>query len=223
MCIRDRSRAAEAAGEHPAAEPARAVELFRVPAVSRRLLVPLRGGASEKEDHGIGMGSALPGLRAQGSGIGVRAGEVMMKLHTGLHPRNWHWGAWVVLIVLAVLVLVLTHRPTVGYAMQQDPSTTTPDVTTPAPDATTTDPSALPDVSATPPPAATGAAGNGYVAEIVDSSYFVGPAEFFALDLPTQASGARATHLFGTVTTQGKKDIMVRLFKATDYDRWLKQ
>jgi len=146
-----------------------------------------------------------------------------MKLHTGLHPRNWHWGAWVVLIVLAVLVLVLTHRPTVGYAMQQDPSTTTPDVTTPAPDATTTDPSALPDVSATPPPAATGAAGNGYVAEIVDSSYFVGPAEFFALDLPTQASGARATHLFGTVTTQGKKDIMVRLFKATDYDRWLKQ
>jgi hypothetical protein len=133
-----------------------------------------------------------------------------MKLHTGLHPRNWHWGAWVVLVVLAVLVLVLTHRPTVGFAQeaQQEPTAPSGDTVAPPPSETTA-----------PAPAA----GNGYVAEIVDSSYTVGPAEFFALDLPMEASGARAVHLFGTVTTHGRKDIMVRLFKASDYDRWLKQ
>ena len=50
-----------------------------------------------------------------------------------------------------------------------------------------------------------------------------GAAEFFALDLPTNKSGARAVHLFGTITTQGRKDIVVRLFKSSDYDNWLKQ
>ncbi len=64
--------------------------------------------------------------------------------------------------------------------------------------------------------------GGGYVAEIVDSSYTVGPAEFFALDLPTNQKGAKAVHLFGTVTTKGKKDIVVRLFRSADYDQWLK-
>jgi hypothetical protein len=153
-----------------------------------------------------------------------------MKIGTGIHPRNWHWGAWVLLVVLAAVVLLLTHRPSGGTAfaaeLQQTAptdSTTIPDDSdlAPPPDDTT----APPPEASTEPPASVKAAtgdGNGYVAEIVDSSYTVGPAEFFALDLPTKAPGAHATHLFGTVTTAGKKDIMVRLFKSSDYDRWLK-
>jgi hypothetical protein len=153
-----------------------------------------------------------------------------MKLGTGLHPRHWHWGAWVLLVVLAALVLVLTHRPTVGFAYAGEPAQQ--DVTAPA-DSTAplgdSDLAPPPDDTVGPPPAETevpssikNAAGNGYVAEIVDSSYTVGPAEFFALDLPTTQGNAHAVHLFGTVTAAGKKDIMVRLFKASDYDRWLK-
>jgi len=128
-----------------------------------------------------------------------------MRFGTGIHPRHWHRGAWIVALLLAALVLLLTHRPTGGraFAMEPDPTGTE---------------SPLPSsVSAAAPN------GNGYVAEIVDSSYTVGPAEFFALDLPTQQNGARAVHIFGTVTTHGRKDIVVRLFKSSDYDRWLKQ
>ncbi|HEY6221664.1 MAG TPA: hypothetical protein VIX13_03930, partial [Candidatus Eisenbacteria bacterium] len=33
-----------------------------------------------------------------------------------------------------------------------------------------------------------------YVAEIVDSLFFVGPAEFFAVELPSDPAGARAVH-----------------------------
>jgi len=62
-----------------------------------------------------------------------------------------------------------------------------------------------------------------FVSEIVDSLFTVGPAEFYALDLPTNQPGAKADHLFGTVTTKGRKDIVVRLFRSSDYDRWLKQ
>ncbi len=63
-----------------------------------------------------------------------------------------------------------------------------------------------------------------YVAEVVDSTFFVGPAEFFALDLPTTGPGIEATHLTGTVTVSGgKRDIMVRLFSGIEYDRWLKK
>lgn len=63
-----------------------------------------------------------------------------------------------------------------------------------------------------------------YVAEVIDSTFFVGPAEFFALDLPTSGRGVEATHLTGTVTaTGGKRDIMVRLFTGNEYDRWLKK
>jgi len=152
-----------------------------------------------------------------------------MKIGTGIHPRNWHWGAWVLLVVLAAVVLVLTHRPSGGMAfaaeLQQAPADsattpTDPDIAPPPDDTAAPPPDATPE-----PPASIKAAtgdGNGYVAEIVDSSYTVGPAEFFALDLPTKAPGAHATHIFGTVTTAGKKDIMVRLFKSSDYDRWLK-
>lgn len=126
-----------------------------------------------------------------------------MRFDTGIHPRQWHRGAWLVAFLLAALVLLLTHRPSGGraFAMEPDP------------------------VPSPPPAEETSAAlrGNGYVAEIVDSSYTVGPAEFFALDLPTNQGGAKAVHLFGTVTTKGKKDILVRLFRSADYDRWLKQ
>ncbi len=63
-----------------------------------------------------------------------------------------------------------------------------------------------------------------YVAEVVDSTFFVGPAEFFALDLPTRGEGTEATHIFGTVTASGgKRDIIVRLFSGVEYDRWLKK
>lgn len=63
-----------------------------------------------------------------------------------------------------------------------------------------------------------------YVAEVVDSTFFVGPAEFFALDLPTSGSGIEGTHLTGTVTVSGgKRDIIVRLFSGIEYDRWLKK
>src|SRR6267143_6892996 len=126
-----------------------------------------------------------------------------MKLGTGIHPKQWHRGAWILLLAIAALVLVLTHRPSGGRAFAQE----VPETTQPPGEGMKSEPST----------------GNGYVAEIIDSSYIVGPAEFFALDLPTQANGARAVHLFGTVTTHGKKDIMVRLFKSSDYDRWLKQ
>lgn len=66
--------------------------------------------------------------------------------------------------------------------------------------------------------------GQGYVAEIVDSVYLVGPAEFFALDLPSDPPGVRAVHLLGTVSvTDRKGDIQVRLFRAADYQGWLKK
>jgi hypothetical protein len=132
-----------------------------------------------------------------------------MRFDTGIHPRQWHRGAWLLAFLIAALGLLLTHRPTggVAYAMQA-----------PDPASTPQDP-ASPTEEAPAPPNST----SGFVSEIVDSSYSVGPAEFFALDLPTKSGNARAVHLFGTVATKGKKDIIVRLFRAADYDLWLKQ
>ena len=116
-----------------------------------------------------------------------------MRFGTGIHPKHWHLGAWLLAILLLLLAILLSHRSTGAQsdpAVQQQGSE----------------------------------AESGYVAEIVDSTYAVGPAEFFALDLPTVQPGFNAVHLFGTVTTKGKgKDIMVRLFEAPAYDRWLKQ
>jgi len=129
---------------------------------------------------------------------------------TGIHPRQWHRGTWILALLLAALVLLLTHRPTGGRALAMEPPAgnaagqPTPSMSSDAGQAHVNE-------------------GTGYVAEIIDSSYTVGPAEFFALDLPTNAPGAKAVHLFGTVTTKGGKDIIVRLFRAGDYDRWLKQ
>lgn len=67
--------------------------------------------------------------------------------------------------------------------------------------------------------------GSTFVSEIVDSTYFVGPAEFFALDLPSSVRGAAAVKVFGevSVTGSGKRDILVRLFRASDYQNWLKR
>jgi hypothetical protein len=64
-----------------------------------------------------------------------------------------------------------------------------------------------------------------FVSEIVDSTYFVGPAEFFALDLPASMRGASAVKVFGEVSVvgSGKRDIIVRLFQAADYQNWLKR
>ena len=65
---------------------------------------------------------------------------------------------------------------------------------------------------------------NRYVSEVVDSIFGVGPAEFFALDLPTQPAGARAIHLLGTVNIADRKgDIIVRLFRGVEYQNWLKK
>ncbi len=154
-----------------------------------------------------------------------------MRFDTGVHPRQWHRGAWVLALLLAALMLVLTHRPSGGraFAMEPDPVPTPPpeasspsaqETPVPPDDAVKVPPVEYPNGS---PSGVKGTHGSGYVAEIVDSSYTVGPAEFFALDLPTTQAGAKAVHLFGTVTTKGKKDIVVRLFRAADYDRWLKQ
>jgi len=64
-----------------------------------------------------------------------------------------------------------------------------------------------------------------FVSEIIDSTYFVGPAEFFALDLPSTLRGANAVHVFGEVSVvgSGKRDIIVRLFRAAEYQNWLKR
>jgi len=134
-----------------------------------------------------------------------------MRFDTGIHPRQWHRGAWLVALVLAALVLLLSHRPTVGRAFAMEPS----------PDDTLHVPPVEEDMKSSESPGEAHP-GGAYVAEIVDSAYTVGPAEFFALDLPTNQKGAKAVHLFGTVTTKGKKDIVVRLFRSADYDQWLK-
>lgn len=70
-----------------------------------------------------------------------------------------------------------------------------------------------------------GRQGSFFVSEIIDSTYFVGPAEFFALDLPASLRGAAAVHVFGEVSVvgSGKRDIIVRLFRSSDYQNWLKR
>jgi hypothetical protein len=64
-----------------------------------------------------------------------------------------------------------------------------------------------------------------FVAEVIDSTYFVEPAQFFALDLPVRAQGgALAAHILGDVSVVGgRHDIIARLFRASDYQNWLKR
>jgi len=67
-----------------------------------------------------------------------------------------------------------------------------------------------------------GATRDGYVAEVVDSLFFVSPAGFLALDLPRDPAGSRSVHLSGNVSVRGRnRDIMLRLFRSKDYDAWL--
>jgi len=73
-------------------------------------------------------------------------------------------------------------------------------------------------------PALAETAPNRYVSEVVDSIFSVGPAEFYALDLPTQPEGARAIHLLGNVNIADRKgDIIVRMFRGPEYQNWLKK
>jgi hypothetical protein len=110
-----------------------------------------------------------------------------MKFYTGIHPRHWHRGAWLLAFLIAAMA---TAQPASDASAGTAPQPTS----------------------------------DGWISEVVNSSYTVGPAEFFALDLPTNKPDAKAVHLSGTVTTQGRgKDIIVRLFRGADYDRWLKQ
>lgn len=65
-----------------------------------------------------------------------------------------------------------------------------------------------------------------FVAEVLDSTYFVEPAEFFALDLPVRSKGggAIAAHILADVSVVGgRHDIIVRLFRTPDYQNWLKR
>ncbi|MBI4364392.1 MAG: hypothetical protein HY568_03090 [Candidatus Latescibacteria bacterium] len=138
-----------------------------------------------------------------------------MRFGIGNHGWHWHARALLLALVLALLALLLMHRPTGGHAYAAEPP---PAGEPPA----ATEPPAGEPAAAMEPPA--GEPDSGYIAEIIDSTYTVGPAEFFALDLPTNLPSAKAVHLFGTVTTRGRgKDIVVRIFRSRDYDQWLKQ
>jgi hypothetical protein len=161
---------------------------------------------------------------------------------------QFRWVGAIPLGLALALVVALWLGPVgVSHARAEDPST--PSETAPsessvgAPDTQATpsgDTDATPsgDIQATPPAGDSaldsgdsGGSGDatpaptspqGYVAEIVDSAFVVGPAEFMALDLPANPPGERAAHLLGTVTV-AKGDIMVRLFTASAYQGWLKK
>jgi hypothetical protein len=62
-----------------------------------------------------------------------------------------------------------------------------------------------------------------YVAPLIDTSYSVGPAEFLGIDMPADPPGAKAVRLIGTIQVEGQGDIQVRLFRAADYQNWLKK
>lgn len=64
-----------------------------------------------------------------------------------------------------------------------------------------------------------------FVAEVIDSTYFIEPAEFFALDLPVKTqNGTPAAHILADVrVVGGRHDIIVRLFRTADYQNWLKR
>jgi len=146
--------------------------------------------------------------------------------------RRLYWGGVLPLGFALALIIGLWLGPTgVSHARAEDPSAPSQASGTPDTDVT---PSG--DVQATPAggssldtedsgSAATAhasASAQGYVAEIVDSAFVVGPATFLDLDLPANPPGQRAAHLLGTVNV-AKGDIMVRLFTASAYQNWLKK
>jgi hypothetical protein len=125
--------------------------------------------------------------------------------------------------LLVALVLVLGGSPAAA-----EPGVTPPDQSgNPPPPVfeVAPDPDAMPSFGDQDPALTPGGGSNQrYVAEIVDSLFVVDPAQFFALDLPSDPPGVRAVHLLGTVSVTDKKgDIMVRLFRAPEYQSWLKR
>jgi hypothetical protein len=148
-----------------------------------------------------------------------------MKLETGIHPGRWHAGAWIFLAVLLALALVLSSRATGGGTAWAEPPPGASDSRL-APEPTTdqvppVDENPAPPPSDFPPGAPAGRRAT-YVAEVVDSLFFVPPAGFLALDLPRDPAGARAVHLSGSVGVRGRsRDIMVRLFRSSEYGSWL--
>ncbi len=67
----DLPRPAQAAGEIPSPEPARAVVVLRVAALPRRLLVSFRGNEAKARYHEERLGPAVPGVRAERRRRGV--------------------------------------------------------------------------------------------------------------------------------------------------------
>ncbi len=110
--------------------------------------------------------------------------------------------------ILAALMLAFAAVPGPGAAPSEEPSST----------ADSGESASTADSESTEP------SGNHYVAEIIDTVYVVGAAEFFALELPVKAEGADADHLSGTIAMAEKKgDIIVRVFRTADYKGWLKK
>ncbi len=139
-----------------------------------------------------------------------------MRLSSGIHPERWPLGAWLLALALLLLSLVLTHRATGG---------STEALAAPAPAPSSGSEAGVPGGAQAPAddllPAGDGAR---FVAEVVDSTFFVSPAQFLALDLPRDPSGARAIHLAGTISVRGRnRDIVLRVFRTADYNVWLKQ
>jgi len=127
----------------------------------------------------------------------------------------------------ALLVALMLASSGVTLA-SAEPSVTPPDQSGKAPDIAAEvapDSDTMPSFGDRDPSLAPGSpSAQRYVAEIVDSLFLVGPAEFFAVELPPDPAGARAVHLMGTFTVTDKKgDIQIRLFRAPDYRSWLKR
>ncbi len=139
-----------------------------------------------------------------------------MRLGSGIHPERWSLRAWLLALALLLLALVLTHRATGGdtaaLAAGGDPGSGEPGAVAPGEPA--------PGEEDLLPPGE----GARYVAEVVDSTFVVSPAQFLGLDLPRDPPGARAIHLTGSVSVRGRdRDIILRLFRTADYNVWLKQ
>jgi hypothetical protein len=129
----------------------------------------------------------------------------------------------------AALALLLTAGllfglPRAGSAQDSPPPPPPPvdsgSDAAPAPPADATPAPASPAPQTTPP-----VPPGRFMAEVLDSTYFIEPAEFFALDLPAHAQGgAPAVHIFGDVNVVGgRHDIIVRLFGSAAYQNWLKR
>ena len=126
-------------------------------------------------------------------------------------------------LVVALLVALWGAAPVAA-----EPEVTPPDQSGVAPDisaAVAPDADTMPAFADRDPSlAATSPSGQTFVAEILDSLFVVGPAQFFAVELPPDPAGARAVHLLGTISVSDREgDILVRIFRAPDYQSWLKK